>query len=42
PLTPKSFACQIARGWNRHIARLSSHTKRVPYGVGIPVCLAKN
>jgi hypothetical protein len=27
---------------NRHLARLSSHTNRLRYGVGIPVCLAKN
>lgn len=27
-------------GCNRSLTRLSSHTKRVRYGVGIPVCLA--
>ncbi len=28
-------------GWNRLLTCLSSHTKRVRYGVGIPVCPVK-
>jgi hypothetical protein len=41
PSTAKIYDCQIADGWNPHLTRLSSHTKRVRYGVGIPVWLAK-
>jgi hypothetical protein len=46
---PLANAACLVSGWNPHLtarrvtrpARLSSHTKRVRYGVGIPVCLAK-
>ncbi len=39
---PLANATCLVSGWNPHLTRLSSHTKRVRYGVGIPVCLAKN
>jgi hypothetical protein len=38
---PLANAACLVSEWNPHLTRLSSHTKRVRYGVGIPVCLAK-
>ena len=42
PPTPKICACWPAGGWNRHLDRLSSHSKwSTTRPVGIPVCWAK-